>query len=179
MKSRPNTDHKSESFNALGVSDVRLLELGKKEISFAESLVAVMAERKYNISEVAAKVGQGTRTIGRWRAGDTVPELAVREWVIATLSNPSNSPSAKVCRDMDRLHNLTWDSSKSRWKLRFTVATPQMVKKRFVGNRRCHNLKTADAAIAIEIREGIVEILQKEGFTIQPRFQKRKLTNFP
>lgn len=168
MKS--TSDNQPELFSTATLSPVAPKPMAEENVSFAQAIKNVMDERGYKNFEAAQLVRQTTRTIQRWKAGKTVPEKSVRDHALKALSDPKNQPSSRMVKEMDRLHNLTWDASKKRWKLRITIDRGPKV----VGYRVSQDLRKKDPETAIAIREAIIDFSGKLKLKVKPRIQKRK-----
>lgn len=142
------------------------------KVSFAEALTAQRVERMMTVAEMAAAIHTPHRTVESWMHATRVPDAQTQAAALDAIAKAP--PSAAKQREMQRLHGLTWDKSKRRWKLRLTLD----MGKKVVGKRITVALKTANEAAAIQKRDGIVEAYRRIGLTVRGRGLKRGATPF-
>ena len=75
-----------------------------------------------------------------------------------------------LATDSEALHGLSWDAGKRRWKLRVTIDTGPKT----VGRRVCVTIKSADPAVAIATKLGMLDAFRQLGLVVIQRIQKRK-----
>lgn len=163
---------KQEQKELPGLSGVGFSGSGEKETPFAESLAAVRKERELTIFEIAEKTRHTTRTVERWLAGSTLPEVTVRNQVLAILSDPDAEPSARTKRRAEEFHHLSWDKTKG-WEMRITFVHG----KKLVGIRKREKLRTRNLDEAIRRRDLLVKFARSFGLTIADRRQKKRTTS--
>lgn len=139
-----------------------------KEKTFAEVVAYYREMQGFVISEIAEKTRRPTRTIERWASGQYVPCPEVRADFIRLMEVAGIS--RRRYRELERLHNLSWDTSKRRWKLRITID----MGKKVVGKRISIVLKCSDPETAIAKRDAVIEAYRKLGLVVRPRIQRRQ-----
>lgn len=155
--------------DSVSVADCGFFESLEINLPFAETLENIKTQRLLTNFEIAQKTRNAQRTIEYWLAGKYTPEMAIQQQVLAILNDPNDPPSARQKREMERLHGLSWDSARNRWDLRVTVDAGKKV----VGKRLRMKLKTKEAAVAIQVKEGVVEALTQLKLKVRQRIQKR------
>lgn len=159
-----------ELFPACGLSPVRFEEPAFINPPFSEVLSNTIVTYKYTQLEVARLTGQRTRTVRRWAKGDTTPDKATRDFVIKLLTN-TDTPTEQMRRHMCRMHNLTWDNDRMRWKLRLTLDMGRKI----VGKRVLIHIKAANPDEAVLQRDAIIAGYEKLGLTVNVRMQTRSI----
>jgi hypothetical protein len=71
--------------------------------------------------------------------------------------------------NLNRLHGLSWDTSKRRWKLKLTIDMGSKI----VGKRVQFSLPTSDTETAIRHRDAVIRGYEQLGLTVTTRRQAR------
>lgn len=128
----------------------------EKKKEFSQSLKDLREINGWTIIEMQQLVSHVSRAqLYRWLTGDSAPDSETQVSIIAKLGS---------------MHGLTWDNVRQRWKLRITLDAGKKV----VGKRVCMNLKTANAAVATQTRDAVIEAFRQLGLTVRERHIARK-----
>lgn len=146
-----------------------------KENDFAGILENIRKSKGFTVAEMRALLSNVQRsTLYNWISGETQPPAEKQRWVIARLTDPANPPSQRKRAEMNRLHNLTWDSSKEKWRLKITVTRADKEGSKLTGTRKSY-LLCRDTEQAIHMREGAVMVYRSfKNLRVDYRLQKRK-----
>lgn len=140
-----------------------------EEFSMSQAVETIRVRTGYTLRELAELNRMEHRTLKSWSDGSRKPNGPVRTEFITRSLDPTNPPSLKRQRDMRMLHGLTWDRSKRRWALRFTVDRGD----KLCGLRIKANIKLIEMEKAVQVRQAVLDILRQLKLTIRPRIQKR------
>lgn len=146
--------------------------VGGKNFSFAQAIEHYQKTRLFTIFEMREKTRHPSRSIERWKSGQTMPSDRVQRAFIQAMEQAG--PSARERNDAFKNHNLTWDQSKRRWKCRVTTLSEDEKRQHQVGVRVDVPIRTSSLEIAIVARDSVISALRKRGYEVELRKQKRK-----
>ena len=137
---------------------------------FAQVLERWRVARKLSVREIASILHTASTTVEGWLYQGKVPDAHRKAEVLRILLINDLPPSRAMCRHLRRLHGLTWDASRTRWKLRLTINLGTKV----VGKRICLDVKVADHEAAIRSKELVVAAFAKLGLQVRQGIKSRK-----
>lgn len=145
-------------------------EEGGENIPFSQAVSSARDVTGYTVAEMAILTHTPHRTIESWIAGMRVPSDVKQVIFLTTLLSKDAPPSKRKIAIMRDQHNLTWDASKRRWKMRLTIETG----KKTVGMRKSAHIPATECHIAAMVRDLTASCLKQFGLTVRPRIQKRR-----